>query len=287
MKQFMEGEILPLLSTEAAGMGCDISDIIHVVQFGAPKTISRLVQRLGRAARSSRLQGNGILLVPETSETELDDKELYKYITTKTCRREILNKEFGNKNLPNKNCCDICHPLQKTPISLPAVVFKEFQADSISKTRTQPRTQDQKNLAKAEIRSVMSENLVEKLGNNFAKVTGPESFNSIIGKWATLKPEHQIDLANILINLSKKIEAGDTLYTQPQTQVVQCNNNQDEVEAGDTVYTQPRTQVVLYNNNQDEVEAGDTVYTQPQTQVVQCNSNHNEIKSSQDSTPAR
>ncbi|KAG0312618.1 hypothetical protein BG000_006180, partial [Podila horticola] len=57
MKAFKAGEFNILLATEAAGMGCDISDIVRVVQYGFPKDLNSLVQRLGRAARDSRLQG--------------------------------------------------------------------------------------------------------------------------------------------------------------------------------------------------------------------------------------
>ncbi|KAF9271138.1 hypothetical protein BGZ74_006449, partial [Mortierella antarctica] len=55
MDDFKTGKILILLATEAAGMGCDIPDIARVVQFKSPKSISCLVQRLGRAARNPEL----------------------------------------------------------------------------------------------------------------------------------------------------------------------------------------------------------------------------------------
>lgn len=47
MEAFRQGSILLLLATEAAGMGCDIGDVIRVVQFKCPTDISCLVQRLG------------------------------------------------------------------------------------------------------------------------------------------------------------------------------------------------------------------------------------------------
>ncbi|KAF9157814.1 hypothetical protein DFQ26_008300 [Actinomortierella ambigua] len=62
MSMFRKGEILMLLSTEAAEMGCDHPDILRAVQFRAPSSISVLAQRLGRAARAPDLQGTGILL---------------------------------------------------------------------------------------------------------------------------------------------------------------------------------------------------------------------------------
>ncbi|KAI7822050.1 P-loop containing nucleoside triphosphate hydrolase protein, partial [Gamsiella multidivaricata] len=66
MLKFKRGEIRILLSTEAAGMGCDISDILRVVQFRFPNNITVLAQRLGRAARDPSLQGLGILIYPRT-----------------------------------------------------------------------------------------------------------------------------------------------------------------------------------------------------------------------------
>ncbi|KAI7816640.1 hypothetical protein BC939DRAFT_381373, partial [Gamsiella multidivaricata] len=62
MNQFLT-TLYVLLSTEAAGMGCDISDVVRVVQYGYPNNISTLVQRLGRAARDPHISGSGILLV--------------------------------------------------------------------------------------------------------------------------------------------------------------------------------------------------------------------------------
>ncbi|KAK3804733.1 MAG: P-loop containing nucleoside triphosphate hydrolase protein [Linnemannia elongata] len=62
LQHFREGRIKILLSTEAAGMGCDINDVVRVVQFKEPSTISCLVQRFGRAARDESMQGYAILL---------------------------------------------------------------------------------------------------------------------------------------------------------------------------------------------------------------------------------
>lgn len=50
MEAFKSNSTSILLATEAAGMGCDISNILRVVQFGFPDSLSLMVQRLGRAA---------------------------------------------------------------------------------------------------------------------------------------------------------------------------------------------------------------------------------------------
>jgi len=109
MKDFREGKFQILLATEAAGMGCDISDIVRVVQYGYPSDINCLVQRLGRAARDGTSQGYGIFLVPK--KKTVSDQDLQRFIDTPGCRRYYLNKFYGNHHIPvTKNCCDRCHP---------------------------------------------------------------------------------------------------------------------------------------------------------------------------------
>ncbi|RDX41374.1 P-loop containing nucleoside triphosphate hydrolase protein [Lentinus brumalis] len=66
MKGFRKGTIDILLTTEAAGMGCDIPDIVRVVQYMTPDSLGVWIQRAGRAGRSPNLQALAILLV-ETS----------------------------------------------------------------------------------------------------------------------------------------------------------------------------------------------------------------------------
>ncbi|KAF9542086.1 hypothetical protein BGW38_009802, partial [Lunasporangiospora selenospora] len=122
MEQFKRGDFSVLLSTEAAGMGCDISDVIRVVQYKKPKSISALVQRIGRAARDPKLQGYGTFLVSERQG--LDDVDLEQYLQTRTCRRKVLDAIFENQPSSNLNCCDICHPekWQRPPSSLQQII---------------------------------------------------------------------------------------------------------------------------------------------------------------------
>ena len=53
--------MLVLLASETAGMGCDINDIVRVVQFGTPSSALIPIQRLGRAARTPGMQGYSIV----------------------------------------------------------------------------------------------------------------------------------------------------------------------------------------------------------------------------------
>ncbi|KAG0221890.1 hypothetical protein BGW42_007198, partial [Actinomortierella wolfii] len=54
MSKFKQGTIRIMLSTDAAGMGCDIHDILRVVQFRFPSSISvvQLVTQVSRALAS-------------------------------------------------------------------------------------------------------------------------------------------------------------------------------------------------------------------------------------------
>ncbi|KAF9920452.1 ATP-dependent DNA helicase Q4, partial [Modicella reniformis] len=110
VKRFKSGMIRILLSTEAAGMGCDISDVIRVVQFKCPRDLPSLIQRLGRASRDPTLSGSGILLIPSRLPVVGSvDPDLLAFITSKDCRRKVLNTVFGNEHQLVDNCCDQCN----------------------------------------------------------------------------------------------------------------------------------------------------------------------------------
>ncbi|KAF9992397.1 hypothetical protein BGZ65_012286 [Modicella reniformis] len=95
IEEFKNNEKRVLISTEAAGMGCDIRDVKRVVQYGYPKTLSMLIQRLGRAARDPTLSGTSIFLVPPRPGSDVP-QELRGYVETTGCRRRYLNTYFEN-----------------------------------------------------------------------------------------------------------------------------------------------------------------------------------------------
>ncbi|KAF9368368.1 hypothetical protein BGX21_006626, partial [Mortierella sp. AD011] len=98
-------------------MGCDISNVIRVVQYGYPSNLTSLMQRMGRAARNPKLQGHGILMASKRSRKELPEG-LVRYISGLECRRNVLNFEFRRHDEnelegeleENLNCCDVCNP---------------------------------------------------------------------------------------------------------------------------------------------------------------------------------
>jgi len=101
MDDFLSGRISILLASEAVGMGCDIPDVIRVVQFGMPNSLSQLIQRLGRAARDPSLQGYGYLIIHHRSimvNTNNKVDKLFDFIETTDCRRRISNETFGSEH---------------------------------------------------------------------------------------------------------------------------------------------------------------------------------------------
>jgi len=47
LARFRRDKVLILLATEAVGMGCDINNIVRVVQYGWTSSLSSLIQHLG------------------------------------------------------------------------------------------------------------------------------------------------------------------------------------------------------------------------------------------------
>ncbi|CAA7271578.1 unnamed protein product [Cyclocybe aegerita] len=66
MRRFRNGRTRILITTEAAGMGADISDIEQVIQFGVPSSLSVWMQRAGRAGRDPSINACAILLVEKS-----------------------------------------------------------------------------------------------------------------------------------------------------------------------------------------------------------------------------
>ncbi|EPQ54727.1 P-loop containing nucleoside triphosphate hydrolase protein [Gloeophyllum trabeum ATCC 11539] len=63
MEEFQTGAVHILVCTDAAGMGCNIRDIEHIVQWRLPVLVSSFEQCSGRAARDLKLIGLAIPLV--------------------------------------------------------------------------------------------------------------------------------------------------------------------------------------------------------------------------------
>ncbi|KAJ6625546.1 P-loop containing nucleoside triphosphate hydrolase protein [Mycena sp. CBHHK59/15] len=113
MEKFRKGEIKLLLTTEAAGMGCDIPHVEQVVQFMMPASLSIWMQRAGRAGRNILIFAQAILLVQPSVFQEVAAKKgaeptddvtfkktvesgLREWIETEGCRRDVVDEYFDN-----------------------------------------------------------------------------------------------------------------------------------------------------------------------------------------------
>ena len=60
---FSNGEFRIICATDAAGMGCNVSDVKYIVTFGLTKSLGTISQRWGRAGRNRTIEGVCLWLV--------------------------------------------------------------------------------------------------------------------------------------------------------------------------------------------------------------------------------
>ena len=64
-ESFSKGDFRIICATDAAGMGCNVSDVKYIISFGMTKSLGTISQRWGRAARNRTTEGVCLWLVPK------------------------------------------------------------------------------------------------------------------------------------------------------------------------------------------------------------------------------
>jgi hypothetical protein len=100
--EFKVGEITRIIcTTEAFGMGMDISNITRIFQFGLPRSVASLIQRFGRAARDIALTACCTLVISQDyyKITREDD-----FVCTNNIQRNLRNKHPAMYDILRSKC---------------------------------------------------------------------------------------------------------------------------------------------------------------------------------------
>ncbi|THV03253.1 P-loop containing nucleoside triphosphate hydrolase protein [Dendrothele bispora CBS 962.96] len=115
MREFRDGKIRILITTEAAGMGANIPDIKVGIQFGVPTSLAVLKQRLGRIGQDPSIRAKAIVLIEQSTFKEIKkrkntckkkkgadtndtsvDPSVRAWILMHKCERDLSDEYFDN-----------------------------------------------------------------------------------------------------------------------------------------------------------------------------------------------
>ena len=114
--RFKKGEIRTLICTSSMELGIDIGRVDHVIQFGSPREVARLVQRIGRAGHQLNTISRGTVLA-----TGFDDLLESLVIAKKAKANEI------ERVVPHMNAADV----MANQIAAIAVEYGEIEREKI------------------------------------------------------------------------------------------------------------------------------------------------------------
>ena len=115
-ERFKRGEIKTLICTSSMELGIDIGRVDHVIQFGSPREVARLVQRVGRAGHRLHTVSRGTILATGFSDL----------LESVVIARRALANDIEDVTL-HKNAADVL----ANQIAAIAVEYGEIEKDRV------------------------------------------------------------------------------------------------------------------------------------------------------------
>jgi ATP-dependent helicase Lhr and Lhr-like helicase len=115
-ERFKKGEIRTLICTSSMELGIDIGRVDHVIQFGSPREVARLVQRVGRAGHQLNTISRGTIFA-----TGFDDL-LESLVIAKRAKANALENV-----VPHRNAADVL----ANQVAAIAVEYGEIEKEQI------------------------------------------------------------------------------------------------------------------------------------------------------------